>query len=341
MSGDPILAARGHAMMRYAAGTTLAFVLAEAMGWTPSMLPAVFFAVLITSLPASPPFKVGAILVLVVVAAATVAFAIPYLLRGTPAVMVGILGLLIFAAFLASARQVAKLPALLLLICLATIPVVVMVAPQQAGSLRLAMGRSIAIAMLVLWLVYAIWPRVLPRAPPAAAAPIVTPVRMAVGGTFVVLPLMVVYLMFGFADALPVMVTTMLLLLNFDPCQGARQGAAMIVGTFVGGGLGAAAFLLLGIAPSLVTLALIVFLLAMWYAAQIDKGGARAGVAVIASNASMIILSSAIGSPASSSGIWLTRLFQFAIACTFAVGMMALIWGKRRSAAPELAGSAA
>ncbi|HEY5711233.1 MAG TPA: DUF2955 domain-containing protein [Allosphingosinicella sp.] len=339
MIPDPVDLARKHAKMRFATGITLAFVLAEAMGWFPSFLPAVLLAVLLTSLPASPPLKVGVVLVLVMTAAATLAYAIPYLLRGTPSVMVGVIGLVIFAAFLASARGIAKLPALLLLLCLVTIPVVVMIIPDQAVALRTAMGRSMAIAMLVLWLMFALWPRVVPPAPPAAGTPIVTPVRKAVGGTFVLMPMIVVYLMYGLTDALPVLVTTMMLLLNFDPCRGAKQGVAMMAGNVVGGGLGALAFLLVGVAPSLVTLGLIVFLVAMWFAVHIDKGGAYGAIGLIAANTSLIILSSALGSPASSSGIWLTRLVQFLLACLFAIGMMALIWGKKESAGQKLAGS--
>jgi len=205
--------------------------------------------------------------------------------------------------------------------------------------LRLAMGRSMAVAILVLWLMYGLWPRVLPPAAPPASDPIVSPVRMAVGGTLVVMPMMLVYLLFGIADALPVLITTVVLLLNFDARRGAIQGVAMVVGNLVGGAFGSGAFLLVSIAPSLVTLALIVFLVAMAFAVRIDKGGAGGAIALVACNTSLIILSAALGSPSSSSGLWLTRLFQFALACVFATGMMSLVWGMARSAGPEPAAS--
>jgi uncharacterized membrane protein YgaE (UPF0421/DUF939 family) len=164
---------------------------------------------------------------------------------------------------------------------------------------------------------------------------------MAVGGTLVMMPIMVVFLMFGLTDALVVLINVMILTLNFDACGGARQAVERLIANLIGCGLGAAAFLLLGIAPSLVTLALIVFLIAMAYAVRIDKGGAGVAAAVVACNGTLVILGSAIASPPTSSGIWLTRLFQMALGSLFATGMMTLIWGKKKRAAPDLAGSAA
>ena len=67
----------------------------------------------------------------------------------------------------------------------------------------------------------------------------------ALVGTAVVMPVMLVYLLFGIADALPVLVTTVLLVTNFDPQQGAKQGLAMMLGNFIGGLIGLVAYLLL------------------------------------------------------------------------------------------------
>ena len=49
-------------------------------------------------------------------------------------------------------------------------------------------------------------------------------------------------------------------------------------------------------------------------------------LAVIAANAMLIILSTAIASDTGSLALWLIRLFQFALAGAFAVGMMTLLW---------------
>jgi hypothetical protein len=223
----------------------------------------------------------------------------------------------------------AKLPATLLLLSMSTIPVIVMIAPAQAGIMPIALVRAMAVALLILWGVYARWPQVAPHATPPTVMPVDSPIKTALAGTSVVMPLMLVYLLYGMADALPVLVTTVMLVTTFDPQQGATQGLGMMIGNLIGGLIGLIAFLLLGMAPSLVTLALITFLIAAAFAIRIDKGGPGAAVALLTCNSSLIILSTAIADPSSSSGVWLTRLMQFAFACLFAIGMMSLVWRKK------------
>jgi hypothetical protein len=201
-----------------------------------------------------------------------------------------------------------------------------MIAPAQAGIMPVAMVRAMAVAVLIVWCMYALWPRVLPRTAPPASAPIASPVMTALMGTAVVLPLMLIYLLFGMADALPVLVTTVLLVINFDPRQGAKQGLAMMLGNLIGGLIALVAYLLLSMAPSLVTLALLTFLIASAFAVRIEKGGPGAAVAAITCNSTLIMLSIAV---ASGAGNWMTRLSQFAFACLFAVGMMSIAWGKK------------
>jgi len=326
MEREPIATARVHAFLRFSIGITVAFILAEVMGWAPTFLAPVLFAVLVTSLPFSPPLKMGLSLVLVMAGAALVAFLLPSLLRGSPQVLVGAIALVVFLAFTLMAHGRAKLPATLLLLCISTIPVVVMIAPAQAGMFPVALVRAMAVAILTLWGVHAIWPQVVPPTAPRPAAPIDLRVKAALVGTAVVMPVMLVYLLFGLADALPVLVTVVLLVANFDPQQGAMQGLGMMIGNLLGGLIGLVAFFLLALAPSLVTLALITFLIASAFAIRVDKGGPGAAIALLTCNSSLIILSTAIANPSASSGVWLTRLLQFALACLFAIGMMSLVW---------------
>ncbi|RJF93851.1 DUF2955 domain-containing protein [Sphingomonas cavernae] len=325
-TSDPIAPGRLHWVLRFGAGIAVAFVLSEAMGWYPTFLAPVLVATLLANLPGSPPFKAGLSLVLVMAAAALVAFLLPSLLRGAPQILFGAIALIVFLAFAAMAQGRARLPALLLLMCVATVPVIAMVQPQLAGFLPVALVRAAAVAVLVVWGAYALWPHVAPRAAAPVPAPIASPVATALMGTAIVMPLMLVYLMFGLTDALPVLVTTVLLVANLDPQRGAMHGLAMMLGNLIGGLVGVFAYALLQIAPSLITLALITFIVAMAFGARIEKGGPKAAVGLITCNSCLIILSSAILSGPSNSGIWIARLSQFALACTFAIGMMGLLW---------------
>lgn len=337
MARDPIAIARIQAMLRFGVGVTVAFVTSEAMGWAPTFLAPVLFAVLITNLPFSPPFKLGVALVAVMAASALIAFLLPSLLSEAPQILAGALALVVFLAFAAMAQGRAKLQATFLLLSISTIPVIAIIAPAQAGVMPLAMVRGMAVAVVILWCVHAVWPKVAPRGAPPASSTIVSPVKTALVGTAVVMPLMLVYLLLGLANALPVLVTTVLLVANFDPQQGAMQGLAMMIGNLIGGLIGLVAYILLAMIPTLATLALITFLIATAFAIRIDKGGPGAAIALLTCNSALIILSTAIANPSSSSGVWITRLLQFALACTFAIGMMILVWSKKPQSATAVA----
>lgn len=319
--------ARLHATLRFAVGVTAAFVLCEAMQWAPTFLAPVLTAVLLANLPMRPPLKLALVLIAAMTAAALFAFALSSLLRGTPTVLFGMIALSLFLAFHAMVSGRPALPFMLLLICLSTIPVIVMIAPAQAGAMPKALIRSIALALAMIGLVYLPWPRVpVPTPKPAPAASAATPLMRALLSTAVVMPLMLIYLLFGLADVLPVLVATVLLVVNFD-LQGSRmQALGMIIGNFAGGLLGLLLHSLLLTTPSLPFLALLLFVVLLGFGQRIVAGGPMAGVALIACNGMLIIFSSAIASGPSSLALWLIRLFQFALAGAFAVGMMNLLW---------------
>jgi len=331
--------ARLHAALRFAVGVAAAFVVCEFMQWTPSFLAPVLTAVLLANLPIRPPMKMVLALIVTMSVAALSAFAMASLLRGTPFVLFGLVALCMFLCFHGMASGRPALPALLMLICLATIPVVVMVAPALAGILPMALIRGIILALAIIWIVYLLWPST--AAPTPAPAPMpgaATPVALALLSTAVVMPLLLVYLLFGLADVLPVLVATVMLVVNFDLQRGRLQALGMILGNFAGGLLGLLMHTLLLTTPTLPFLALLLFLVLLGLGQPIAAGGPAAAVAVIACNAMLIIFGSAIASGPGSLALWLTRLFQFALAGAFAVGTMNLIWYRiftQRSAPPS------
>ena len=325
---------RVHWLLRFSTGVAMALVLCEAMGWTPTFIAPLLVATLLANLPFSPPLKAGLALILVMAGASMLAFVLSSLLSGTPQILVGVIGVIVFLAFAAMSHGGSPLPPLFLLLCISTIPVIAMIYPAQASFMPIAMTRGMAVAVVIVWCVHILFPEVAP--PPAKKPPpnvVDSPVEKALIGTAVVMPIMLVYLLFGLADALPVLITTVILITNFDPQRGAAHGAAMMVGNFVGGFVGFAVFMLLQMSPSLMTLGLLTFLAWMIFAVRMEKGGPAAAIYLIACNSALVILSSSIASGSSSSGLWFTRLVQFSIACAFAVGMMILIWGAQHPSA--------
>lgn len=341
---DPEQAALMHFILRFAVGTTLGFTVCEWMGWQPSGLCAVLSGIMLAKLPFAPPLKLGLALVLVMFLSAWIAYALSARLHGVPIILFGLIGLILFLAFYGLARAKAQLPLTLLLICLAIIPVLTLTHPNQAIRMAEVLTRAMGLAVINCWIMHAIWPK-LPKIPPAAPQGAVdAPVATALIGTFIVLPVMLVYWLFGLTDAMPVLLQVVLLVAKMEEERSKATAVAKLISNFLGGFVGLAAYLVLGISPTLINFALIVFMLSVWFGFQISKGGTRGSNAELAFNATMIIFGIFILKGDANAGAWSARMVQFFIGCSFAIAMMALFWpmlGERRKKmpAPEISGA--
>jgi hypothetical protein len=326
--------ARTHFVLRFSFGTTAAFIACEALNWQPSALAPVLTGVLLANLPFSPPPKVGFALIIVMAIAAWSAFFLTILLSQSPHLLFGVIALVMFLAFAGLAQAKALLPLTLLLICMTVVPVVTLTLSQYAGVLPGLLVRAMCLAMIFTWLGYVLFPLPSPKSPDPPAHPLDDPVAAAALGTVIVVPLMLVYLLFGLTDAIPVLLTTVLLVAKMEEERGAASGWAKLRGNFLGGFVAVAAFYALQVAPSLASLTLITFIIGVGFARQIVKGGVRGGNALLAYNSTIIIFGLALLKGPANSGTWGARVVQFAIAVLFAVGMMSLLWPrlKRRRA---------
>lgn len=323
---DPAEDARLHFVLRFSVGTTLAFVVCEWVGWQPSALAPVLTGVLLANLPVSPPPKVGLALILVMAISAWFAFFLTTLLSQVPSLLFGVIGLVMFLALAGLAQAKAQLPLTFLLMCISVVPVVTLTISEYAGIFSGLLVRAMALAVIFTWIAFAIWPLPSPKSPDPPATPLESPAAAAALGTVIILPLMLAYMLFGLIDAIPVLLTTVLLVAKMEEERGAASGWAKLTGNFLGGFVAVAAYYLLALAPSLVSLALITFIIGFGFALQIAKGGVRGGNALLAYNATMVIFGLALLKGPSNSGTWGARVVQFAIATIFAVGMMRLLW---------------
>jgi hypothetical protein len=323
---DPAEAARLHFILRFSIGTSGAFTICEWMNWQPSALAAVLAGILLANLPAAPPFRIGFGLSFIMAVWAFAAYALTVLLLETPHILFGVIGLIMFLAFTGLAHAKAQLPLTLLLICMAVIPVVTLTHPDQAGMLRAAFTRGMAVAVIFTWIAFAAWPRpMIKDEPTPEVGPVGYPVRTALIGTFIVLPVMLVYWLFGLTDAIPVLLQTVLLVSKMEEERGAATATAKLMVNFLGGFVAIAAYALLQIAPNLVTFALLTFIISSLFAREIAKGGASGGNGLLGFNATMVIFGLFILKGPSNAGTWSARLVQFAIASLFAIGMMRLL----------------
>lgn len=320
--------ARAHAVMRLAFGVTFAFVVAELLQWTPTFLPPVFTAVFLTNIPVRPPPKVGFGFIILVSGSALIAVLLCAALRGAPVILFGITALIVFRALYALAQGAGVLGPLMLMICITAIPVVSLQSPYVGGQFAYALARASVVAVMVVWLAYLFWPKVAPPKPAAqpAALPPALALRSALLGTAIVAPLMLTYLMFGLAEALPAMIATVMIVSRLNLQGGRKQAVGLAVANFAGGVASLALILMLVLNPSLASFTLVLLAGSLIIGWRITRGDPKAALVVVAFNACLIVFSSSIGSDSGTFSIWLTRLMHFLFAGAFAVGMMALLW---------------
>ena len=96
---DAQAAERFHAVLRFAVGTSAAFVLCEAMGWLPTFLAPLLAATLLGNLPVALSPKAGIALILVQAIGAYTAFGLASVLHLTPLVYFGVAALIVVICF--------------------------------------------------------------------------------------------------------------------------------------------------------------------------------------------------------------------------------------------------
>jgi hypothetical protein len=333
---------RLHFILRFAVGSTAAFVFFEFMEWQPAVIAAVLTGFLLANLSTAPPLKVGIFLVLVMFLSAWMAYGLTILLRETPQILFGIVGLILVLAYAGIAQARGVLPLSLVLVSIGAIPVITLTQPQVGPVIRDQLIDGMIAAVVFTYLANAIWPAVahVPKAPPSEASE--APLLAALLGAAIVLPVMLVYLLFGWVDAMPVLINSVLLVSKMEEERGRAAAGAKMFGNLVGGLIAAAGYVVLRFWPTLPIFALIVFLISLGFGVLISKGGERGADTLLAFNAALLIFNVFASKGSESTGYLQTRLFQFGIVTLYVTGMMALLWplvrarGAKRAARDRL-----
>ena len=190
-----------------------------------------------------------------------------------------------------------------------------------------ALVRAMLVALVIIALVWLPWPEPIPPQPAPAPPPLAASrLSLALRATAVILPLMLVYLLFGLVDALPVMIASVMLVANFDPTRGRKHAVGMVLANLGGGLLGFLMHAVLLTTPFVPFLAALLFFVLLAFGKRIAARTPEMPIYVIGCNAMLIIFGSAIAQGSGSLSLWLVRLLQFALAGAFAVSMMSLAW---------------
>lgn len=144
--------------LRLAFGTAVGFTAASALGWPAALLSPILFVQLSAGLPRSPP---GLALALQTIAGIAACVFVGWLITfvvAFPAACVLLIALLLFAAFWAQAGGRAALAPFVMMIAVCVLPVLAMEAPELATVIAVELVRASAVAFLLVWGTWALFP---------------------------------------------------------------------------------------------------------------------------------------------------------------------------------------
>ena len=284
--------ARHRAALRLAFAATLALAWGTMAGEAMPGLAAVLAAQILVGMSRPPRPGQAAALVAVIAGTGGAAFAVAAAFADRLLVLTAALGLLFFLGFAMRDRAAGRpsLPATMLLNATAVVPVLTAQADILGAGVLETLVTAAARAMLVVWLLYALFPAPPEEAAtgaPAGAAPAAgmpaaehSGAARTLAKVAVVLPAQLFYLAEPTALAFPALLGLVTFLSAEDPAAGRAQLVVLLLGNLVGSVAAAAASAALEVGPPLPALVLMSLLGSLGFAGWIMAAGRRPGGAV-------------------------------------------------------------
>jgi Protein of unknown function (DUF2955) len=282
---------RHRAILRLAFAATLALTWGAMAGEPLPGLTAVLAAQILVGMP-RPRLGQAAALVAVIAATGGAAYAVSAAFSDRLLIMITALGLLFFLGFAMRERTVGRpsLPATMLLNATAVVPVLTFQADILGAGVLETLVTAAARAILVVWLLYALFPApqeenttgATAGAAPATELPVTQHGGAArtLAKVAIVLPAQFFYLAEPTALAFPALLGLITFLTAQDPAAGRAQLVILLLGNLVGSVAAAAASTVLEVGPPLPSLTLMALLGSLGFARWIMTRGRRPGGAV-------------------------------------------------------------
>ena len=304
-----------------AVGLTLGYVL----GWNFPFLPPLFAVQLLTG-SQSLNVKQAIGFVVLMVAGCVFSVLLAQAFVQTPFVLVLVIGLIIFFAFLMLARGQAVPVANVLLITTAIVPLVSVSSIELAYGLVYTLIAGSILAVLLVFLAYAFFPAQ-NHTHDVAETPAkeFVPARAALANAAVLMSLVLLFILTGSPASVIVLMTAITILRQ--PVV-AGQGAAygFIMGNIVGGLAATGAYLLVAWFPSPTFLLLVALLFGLIFGARIAQGGDFAPIYVVGLVTFLIVLGLGLAPlPSDSGSVFITRLFNVVIAAAYTIGAASVL----------------
>lgn len=319
---DPDLAAKRLAL-RLAFGAVLGFALAALTDSAIYFFPPLMAVQFLAAMRQPPSLTEGGVLIALTVLLNGVALVVASAFAGQPVVYTLLLGLLFLFGFLLDTAG-KTVPATLLLTLSATLPLISAQSVSAAVTLASAFVEASIMAILIVWIMFALFPAPLPR----TTAP--RPVRpsspgTALANTLVVLPVLVLFMASGQMTFVILLVIIAIVRLR-EQIGASRSALGLLFGNFLGGVVATIAFGFVTLQPGLVFFLLLVALVGLVSGARIATAAARAPIYTVAFVTFLILLGIGVSPlPTETGEAFTSRLVDVALAGVYAVGASNLI----------------
>jgi hypothetical protein len=326
---DPALTrARDRQMLRMGFSTGASFTLAEALNWELSFLISVLVVQLLVTMPGAPSVAQGLGAMAVFGATTCLALVTSQVLAPMPVLLTIVLTTVLFVAFYLQTSGRAGLVATLLLVSFGIVPLASVQAPDIAPAIAFYIFRSGIVAVLWVWIAFALFPTELASAAPTPAAP---PdqreiVRRAAIDTAILLPVLVFAMTLAVPAVVLIVLTVTAMLRQHSLASGRRVALVLLLGNLLGGVTAVVAYNLLSAVPTIGFLVSLLFLIGLLFGQQIARGGAGAPLFVTGLGTFLIVFGTGVAPLFDEPGATLTqRLFAIGLACTYAFLALALL----------------
>lgn len=314
-----------HALaFRIAFATAIGFTLGHVLGWDFPFLPALFAAQLLIG-SRSLNLKQAVGFAVLMTAGCVFSVLIAQIFVQTPIVLLLVLALLIFIAFLLLARGQAVPVASILLITTSVVPLVAVSSLDLAyGLVHSLIAGSVLAALLVL-LAYAVFPsrdridEVAKR--PAGEA---SPMAAALANAAALLSLVILF-MFSGSPVSVIVIMTAITILQQPAAAGHGTAYAFVMGNVAGGVAAVVAYLLVSVFPSPIVLLLVALFFGLIFGGRIAEGAASAPVYIVALATFLIVLGLGLTPLTDSGAIFISRVFNVVIAAAYTIGVASVL----------------
>lgn len=326
---EAVSAGESHALaFRIAFATSVGFTLGYVLGWDFPFVPPLFAVQLLTA-SKSLNLRQALGFVVLMVAGCVFSVLIAQIFVDMPSILILVIALLIFHAFLMLAKRQAVPVANTLLITVSVVPLVAVSSVELAYGLVFTLIAGSILAVLLVLLSYAFFPALdqtncsnQVANPPAAER---FPLGAALANTAALMSLVILFISSG-SPVTVIIIMTAITILRQPPIAGPGAAYGFVIGNIAGGIAATAACLLVVLLPSPAFLLLVVLLFGLLFGAKIAEGGDLVPIYTVGLVTFLIVLGLGLAPlPGDSGNFFITRVINVIIATFYTIGVASIL----------------